>query len=659
MSQKADQTTPPQRSKDDDTVCTGSTSSRGSVPSPVDATSSNGEDLASGSSIRPHITLSRGGPLICFLRQVPLGLLVGGMLTVSYSTVGSFTLFSILLLCFNLIIFCNWIGCGFYGLIGTTFTIPSSCSRDWNRESDQMPGLYDVQHYVIVPNYKEDINVLEATIQAIADSPIARRCIRVVLAMEAREPDVQKKARQLEEKWSNSFLELFSTMHPPDLPMEVAGKSSNTAWAFAEVSTRARVLRLNPRRTVISVNDADCLWHPNYFQAVSLDVCRLGEEATAWMIWQAPQMQLRNHFNVPVLTKFTGMASALMEISGLRCPYGIHICFSSYTMMLDMADHVGGWDADVIAEDHHMFTKCFFASMNEAGARLRRPRLKLQPVFLPVKSFMVESEEGSNTLTTYFASLQARFVQARRHSQGTEEIAYVLLQWVETIRFWGVLRVPCGIHFGTARLLWTMLCTHAWPYLHWVTVVLANIYVLRRIYGVEAMKGPLWGFVHLPMQSCALVEGWMHLHCIVFMSFPWLFLVSTLTNALGHFAVVDLFIRRGANMLHRQQDVECSDGKALLEADVVEERSRIWYAEQGGSPGCPMMRWWGVVLVQASLETMFVSMLVVIVFGFIPTLLAVWNIAIGVHFSYRTASKPVGPGMANKTQMDKTFPAKS
>jgi len=638
--QQADRTTLKQGSKDDETFCTGSTSSRGSQAS---TTSSNVQDATTG-SLMPHVTLSRGGPLIWVLRQVPLVMLVGGAAVIACFSLWSFTMFSITFLCLNFVIVSNFFCVGFYGLIGTLLTIPAWCNRDWNRESEEVAGFYNIQHYVIIPSYKEDLSVLDATIQAVAESPIARRCIRVVLAMEARDPDASETARQLENKWGGNFLELFSTMHPADLPMEVAGKSSNTAWAFAEVSGRARELRLNPRRTVISVNDADCLWHPNYFQAVSLDVLRLSEDATAWMIWQAPQMQMRNYFNVPVLTKMTGVASALVEVSGLRCSWGLHICFSSYTMLLELADRVGGWDPDVIAEDHHMFSKCYFASVNDNGDQPCSPRLRLQRVFLPVKSFLVESEHGSNTCKDYTASLQARMVQARRHTQGSAEIPYVLLQWVETVRCWGLHKVPFGVHLGAARILWTMLSLHAWSYLHCVSVMVANLYFLRRFYGAEAMNG----LIHFPVQACSSLEtsGWMHLHCIVFLSIPWLFVAPTIMVCLGHFAVLDLFTSRKAPSELQLQDVECSDGKALLETDKSGQRSQIWYAERGGSAGCPIMRWRVVLMVQIALETLILGPAIVILIGFLPTLCAVWHIAaIGVHFGYRTASKPIGAGV--------------
>jgi hypothetical protein len=51
----------------------------------------------------------------------------------------------------------------------------------------------------------------------------------------------------------------------------------------------------------------------------------------------------------------------LFELAGMSTSsWHLHPTFSCYSMSLSLANHpmVDGWDADVIAEDHHMFIKC-------------------------------------------------------------------------------------------------------------------------------------------------------------------------------------------------------------------------------------------------------------------------------------------------------------
>mmetsp|Transcript_59235 Transcript_59235/g.129720 ORF Transcript_59235/g.129720 Transcript_59235/m.129720 type:complete len:582 (-) Transcript_59235:1180-2925(-) len=59
------------------------------------------------------------------------------------------------------------------------------------------PAWSDVRHFIILPNYKEDLAILAEAIESIAQCPFAKEQIGVVLAMEQREQDSDKKSRQL------------------------------------------------------------------------------------------------------------------------------------------------------------------------------------------------------------------------------------------------------------------------------------------------------------------------------------------------------------------------------------------------------------------------------------------------------------------------------
>jgi hypothetical protein len=60
-------------------------------------------------------------------------------------------------------------------------------------------------HFVVLPNYKEDIDILREAIDTLAVSTLARHQMGLVLAMEAREPGVQAKAEELLEEYRLKF----------------------------------------------------------------------------------------------------------------------------------------------------------------------------------------------------------------------------------------------------------------------------------------------------------------------------------------------------------------------------------------------------------------------------------------------------------------------
>merc|ERR1719343_1956087 len=175
----------------------------------------------------------------------------------------------------------------------------------------------------------------------------------------------------------------------------------------------------------------------------------------SWSFWQPPVLLLRNLFSVPGPTRVTSYATVFFELGGLaNQKVGHHFCFSSYSTTLALTMHplVDGWDRDVIAEDHHMFCKGFFAALRETSAKSKehgvpapKPEVKLQPVFLPALSYLVDAGE-SNTVSGWFRSCHARFVQARRHSQGIAELSYVILQYVRLVQATGFWNLPFRAH---------------------------------------------------------------------------------------------------------------------------------------------------------------------------------------------------------------------
>ncbi|CAE8636391.1 unnamed protein product, partial [Polarella glacialis] len=423
------------------------------------------------STQRAPITLSGPGFLPWLCCQVPGVLLfglLGGLIVCAfeskaayYVTTAGFTMY-IMAWTTNMAIF---------SAVGA-FRMRAAALIDWHerlqavQEAAKPPGSCDnIMHIVILPNYKEDEDMLEETLLHIAASPLATTCIRIVLGMEAREGEAgSEKAERLIEKTKHLFADVFATFHPVGRPGEVAGKSSNTQWAYKEMLTHyaSDLARCDPTRVFISVGDADTLWHPQYFDALAYQALEMTPEEAAWTIWQPPMLLFRNLFAVPGVTRLGGLGTLLFELAGLTNQWlSPHMCFSSYSLTLILANHrfVAGWDADVVAEDHHMFCKCFFACLWEEldGDREKlplKPKLKLSAIYLPAQGYLVESSEG------YFQSCWARFQQARRHSQGVAELGYVLLQYIKLLLSAGPFRLSLSAHYKICAIMWKMFTVH-------------------------------------------------------------------------------------------------------------------------------------------------------------------------------------------------------
>jgi cellulose synthase/poly-beta-1,6-N-acetylglucosamine synthase-like glycosyltransferase len=343
---------------------------------------------------------------------------------------------------------------------------------DWNalleKAQDESADAFDAMHIVILPNFKENERMLQDTLENLGSSPMALDRVRVVLAMEAREgPAGREKAERLVQKTEHLFADIITTYHPSNLPGEVPGKSSNTQYAYREALRHygAILQGCDLTRVFLTIADADTLLHPQYFSALTYSGMNTSAAERSWRIWQPPVLLLRNFFSVPAMTRASAEASLMFELSALSSQHIFAaFAYSSYSMTLALASHpeVDGWDVDVIAEDHHMFLKCYFAALWEsAHARLNAkaerkdnsengvpevvPQVKTEPIFLPAVSYLVEGD-------SYWQSITARFQQARRHSQGVVELGYVCLQYARLIRSIGFSAIHWRSHVSISSL---------------------------------------------------------------------------------------------------------------------------------------------------------------------------------------------------------------
>jgi len=265
-----------------------------------------------------------------------------------------------------------------------------------------------VVHWVILPNYEEDVETLSESLESVAQSMIAREKICVLLAMEEREKDAQSKAKLLKAKFADRFREVAITMHPPDLPNDPPGKASNVAWAFRWLNETVRDAGQDPFRVLLTIADADSNFHSRYFEGLTRQFIEMKPARRGLTLWQPPIFHVKNYHRQPMLLIVGTMFTAMSEIAVLSDPNSIRFPYSTYSLSLQLARYVGGWDAEWIAEDWHMGIKCFLLTMGAS---------EVQPVPLPTVNYMPED-------STWNGTIRARWSQAKRHALGFSDLSY-------------------------------------------------------------------------------------------------------------------------------------------------------------------------------------------------------------------------------------------
>ena len=125
-------------------------------------------------------------------------------------------------------------------------------------------------HTFIIPNYKEDPEILGEVLRKLASHTGSREKYIVVLAMEAREEGSGDKAEALEAAWRDSFRSISHSSHPGGVPGECAGKASNAAAAghhlVDNVMPQLAAGGVRIEEVMVTVLDADILLGEDYIE---------------------------------------------------------------------------------------------------------------------------------------------------------------------------------------------------------------------------------------------------------------------------------------------------------------------------------------------------------------------------------------------------------
>eukprot|EP00927_Polykrikos_kofoidii_P040350 TRINITY_DN34513_c0_g1_i1.p1 TRINITY_DN34513_c0_g1~~TRINITY_DN34513_c0_g1_i1.p1 ORF type:complete len:978 (-),score=164.39 TRINITY_DN34513_c0_g1_i1:88-3021(-) len=278
-----------------------------------------------------------------------------------------------------------------------------------NATSDDL-SADSVTHWVIVPQFEEDVDIVSATLDSIRRNKEAKALISICLAMELREKNVQQKADELTRRFEGEFAEIFVSLHPVGLPNHPPGKASNTSWAYSVLVQHLRKTSSNLSRVLLTVSDADSVFHEAYFNRLSTMYMSCDPEKRDVLIWQSPIFHAMNYHRQPMAIAVGTVFTCLQDMAALADPHAVRLPYSTYSLSLSLARRVGGWDPEWIGEDWHMGMKCYLLTGGKSC---------VVPLMLPTMNYTPEE-------TSWLLTVKARWTQAKRHALGFSDIVYYI-----------------------------------------------------------------------------------------------------------------------------------------------------------------------------------------------------------------------------------------
>lgn len=286
-------------------------------------------------------------------------------------------------------------------------TLSAHLKVDWLTQAKKMPGWKKLYHLIIIPEYREPLSVLSDTLENLTNQDFPHERIIVVLAIEKRDREALEKAHLLKDKFGKLFGHFWLTSHPT-IEAEVAGKSSNMAWAAKESVKKLKELRIDLKNVTVTSSDSDVLLHPKYFSYLTHTF--LSDPDRFFHFYQGAIMFYANIWRVPLPGRVLNTMYSIVNLANLSQNAFRLVNFSTYSLSLATVAEVGFWGVDVIPEDYHIFFKTYFQ---------KGEKVLVKPIFLPILADAAEAHGFWKTMVN-------QYEQNKRWAWGVSDDPWVI-----------------------------------------------------------------------------------------------------------------------------------------------------------------------------------------------------------------------------------------
>ncbi|MFA5134579.1 MAG: glycosyltransferase family 2 protein [Patescibacteria group bacterium] len=278
---------------------------------------------------------------------------------------------------------------------------------DWFNEVQRIPSWEKYYHAVFIPTYKEPIEVLRSSFEALVNNRYPLNKFVVILAGEDRdEANFRMIASRLEREYGHRFQKLIVTLHPSGTHGEVPGKGANINWAGHRAKEYIDAQGWPYENVIVSSFDSDTCVHPQYFTYLTYTYARHPNPTRA--SYQPMALFNNNVWESPALTRVISYSTTFWLLTEQSRPDRM-FTFSSHSMSFKALVDVDFWQSDIVTEDSRICLQCIMEYDGD---------YEVVPLHLPVSMDVVVGK-------SFWKTVKAQYVQQRRWAYGVENFPYM------------------------------------------------------------------------------------------------------------------------------------------------------------------------------------------------------------------------------------------
>lgn len=269
------------------------------------------------------------------------------------------------------------------------------------------PKPSQLYNAVVIAAYNESYEVLQPTLQSVADTHYDNDHLIIVLAYEERGgADIKATAQRLQKEFAGVFKAFHLVEHPKNLPGEVVGKGANITYAGFYLKDWVKRQHIPYKDIIITTLDSDNRPHATYFDYVTYEY--IVHENRKHLSYQPIALFLNNIWDAPAPMRVIATGNSFWNIISAMRPHTLRN-FASHSQPMDALVEMDFWSKRSIVEDGHQYWRSYFYFDGDYS---------VTPIYVPIYQDAVLSN-------TYRKTLKAQFIQLRRWAYGASDVPYV------------------------------------------------------------------------------------------------------------------------------------------------------------------------------------------------------------------------------------------
>jgi len=393
-------------------------------------------------------------------------------------------------------------------------------AEDWQKRLDHIPHDH-IYHLVLLPSYKEPKETVVESLDAILKTRGDHSKILIVFACEERAgQEAIDVAEEMKATYGSQFGDFIITIHPKDIPGELAGKGSNIAYAAEEARTRILDAKNIPYKDVmVSAFDIDTVVLPDYFLCLTWYFLTTPDPYRS--SYQPVPLYNNNMWESPAVSRVVATAGTFWQMIQQERPERL-ATFSSHSVPFQTLYEIGYWQTNMVSEDSRIFWNAFAGFNGD---------YKVVPMTYPV---YMDANADPSLLKTALNI----YKQQRRWAWGVENVPYILLACVKNPLI--PLRKKIKVAFNQLEGFWSLATNPLIIFLlGWLPIVLGgkrfnetvlsyNLPFITRDLMIIAMLG-LFYSAYLSIKFLPPPPPGTKSHRKIFMVVQWLLVPITMT----------------------------------------------------------------------------------------------------------------------------------